>query len=207
MNYRTEQESFWAGDFGDEYIRRNTGPGMVASSTALFCRILNRPRGVRSVIEFGANIGINLHALRQLVPDVDLEAVEINHAAAAALREWGGCARVSEVSILDYEVTKQFDLSFTKGVLIHINPDHLPAVYDRLHAVSRRYVMMAEYYNPSPVEISYRGHQGRLFKRDFAGEFMERFPSVTLIDYGFVYRRDPSFPQDDLTWFLFEKRD
>jgi len=28
---------------------------------------------------------------------------------------------------------------------------------------------------------------------------------MKLIDYGFNYRNDPSFPQDDITWFLMEK--
>jgi spore coat polysaccharide biosynthesis protein SpsF len=27
-----------------------------------------------------------------------------------------------------------------------------------------------------------------------------------LVDYGFAYHRDPNFPQDDITWFLLEKR-
>ncbi len=61
--------------------------------------------------------------------------------------------------------------------------------------------MVAEYYNPTPVAISYRGHNDRLFKRDFAGELLDLYPQLQLVDYGFVYRRDPSFPQDDLTWF------
>jgi len=65
--------------------------------------------------------------------------------------------------------------------------------------------LMCEYYNPSPVEVNYRGHSGKLFKRDFAGEFLDKFSDVKLIDYGFVYQRDPAFPQDDLTWFLMEK--
>ena len=34
---------------------------------------------------------------------------------------------------------------------------------------------------------------------------MDRHPSLSLIDYGFAYRRDPTFPQDDITWFLMEK--
>ena len=25
-------------------------------------------------------------------------------------------------------------------------------------------------------------------------------------DYGFAYKRDPKFPQDDITWFLMEKK-
>jgi spore coat polysaccharide biosynthesis protein SpsF len=55
------------------------------------------------------------------------------------------------------------------------------------------------------VSIPYRGHEDRLFKRDFAGELLSRFGDLRLIDYGFVYHRDPKFPQDDITWFLLEK--
>ncbi|MFM6157881.1 MAG: pseudaminic acid biosynthesis-associated methylase, partial [Sphaerospermopsis kisseleviana] len=67
------------------------------------------------------------------------------------------------------------------------------------------YLLIAEYYNPSPVAIPYRGHADRLFKRDFAGEVLDQHPELRLVDYGFVYRRDPNFPQDDITWFLIEK--
>ena len=62
-----------------------------------------------------------------------------------------------------------------------------------------------EYYNPKPVSINYRGHKDKLFKRDFAGEIMNKYKSLKLVDYGFVYHGDGSFPQDDLTWFLLKK--
>lgn len=202
---RTEQERFWAGDFGDNYMGRNTGETWVASNAAMFAKILSRTMGISSVVEFGSNIGLNLMALRHLLPAADLAAVEINPKAAKALKEWGE-AEVFEGSIFDFEPDRQYDLSFTKGVLIHINPDMLDKVYDRLYRATRRYLCVAEYYNPSPVAVPYRGHDNRLFKRDFAGELLEKYPSLCLLDYGFVYRRDPSFPQDDLTWFLMEKR-
>jgi spore coat polysaccharide biosynthesis protein SpsF len=92
-----------------------------------------------------------------------------------------------------------------KGVLIHIAPDQLAAVYEKLYQVSRRYILIAEYYNPTPVSIPYRGHADRLFKRDFAGEMLDRYPALELVDYGFVYHRDPLFPQDDMTWFLLQR--
>jgi spore coat polysaccharide biosynthesis protein SpsF len=98
------------------------------------------------------------------------------------------------------------DLALIKGVLIHLNPDSLPAAYDALAAASRRHVMICEYYNPVPVAIPYRGHEDRLFKRDFCGEFMDRHPDFALADYGFVYRRDPAFPLDDVTWFLLTRK-
>jgi spore coat polysaccharide biosynthesis protein SpsF len=90
-------------------------------------------------------------------------------------------------------------------VLIHINPDRLQDVYDLLYKTSRRYICLAEYYNPTPVKVDYRGHKNKLFKRDFAGEMLDRFKDLELLDYGFVYHRDNNFPQDDLNWFLLRK--
>ena len=52
--------------------------------------------------------------------------------------------------------------------------------------------------------ISYRGHKNKLFKRDFAGEFLKKFKSAKLVDYGFAYHID-KYPQDDLNWFLISK--
>ena len=62
-----------------------------------------------------------------------------------------------------------------------------------------------EYYNPTPIEVTYRGHAGKLFKRDFAGATLDKCPDWRWVGYGLVYHRDPDFPQDDLTWFLLEK--
>jgi len=203
--FQTEQEAFWAGEFGDQYIGRNPSSKEMGARLALFAKIMARTTGVESSIEFGANIGNNLKVLQQMFPSMDLAAVEINDKAVEVLKDWGK-ARVYHRSILDFEPEQQYDLSFVSGVLIHINPEMLSQVYDRLFLATRRYLCCIEYYNPSPVEISYRGHSGKLFKRDFAGEIMSRFQELRLLDYGFVYHRDPNFPLDDLTWFLMEKQ-
>jgi hypothetical protein len=34
---------------------------------------------------------------------------------------------------------------------------------------------------------------------------LDRYPDLDLVDYGFVYHRDPLFPQDDMTWFLLQR--
>jgi spore coat polysaccharide biosynthesis protein SpsF len=206
MAYKTEQEGFWAGEFGDEYIQRNQSEAVVASNAALFSTILRATRSVSSVIEFGANIGMNLMALKRLLVEPDLSAIEINEKAVAELKNNVQDLQIYHSSILDFEPDRKRDLVLIKGVLIHINPDELQRVYELLYSTSSRYICMAEYYNPSPVEVNYRGHDGRLFKRDFAGEIMDKFPDLTLVDYGFVYHRDPIFPQDDVNWFLLEKR-
>ena len=73
------------------------------------------------------------------------------------------------------------------GVFIHINPNYLINVYENLVNGSNRYVLVAEYYNPAPTKITYRGNEDRLFKRDFAGDLIDNY-GLKLIDYGFVYK-------------------
>lgn len=204
VDHSTSQEALWAGDFGTEYAQRNRGDALVASNVALFEKVLARTEGVSSVLELGCNVGNNLRALRELLPEADLRGVEINPAAAAEVRAWGG-AEVDVASILGYEPRAQADLCFTKGVLIHIDPSRLAEVYATLSAASSRYVMVCEYYNPTPVEVHYRGHDHALFKRDFAGEILDATPGLRLVDYGFTYHRDPVAPLDDSTWFLMER--
>ncbi len=203
MGFQTEQEDFWAGEFGDNYMLRNNDEKLIASNIALFSRILNH-KMVNSVIEFGSNIGVNLVAIKALFPDIEFSAVEINEKAIEELKKLKE-VKIYHQSVLDFTVDYKRDLVLLKGVLIHINPDMLGKVYDLIYQSSKKYICIAEYYNPTPVEIPYRGHSGKLFKRDFAGEMLDRFSHLNLIDYGFAYHRDNNFPQDDINWFLLEK--
>lgn len=203
MAYKTEQENFWATEFGNAYINRNDDLQIIAGNINLFSKILTKTVGVKSVIEFGSNIGNNLKAIKALIPDSELSAIEINQKAVEILKEQD--VKIYAQSILDFEADYKRDFAFIKGVLIHINPDELQNVYEKLYNSSKKYILVAEYYNPSPVTIPYRGHSDRLFKRDFAGEMLDKYKDLKLVDYGFSYHRDNNFPQDDITWFLLEK--
>ncbi|MGC6480087.1 MAG: pseudaminic acid biosynthesis-associated methylase [Flavobacteriaceae bacterium] len=206
MSYITPQESFWAGQFGNEYIERNQGSQLLASNLNFFTHCLKSAQPIDSCLEFGANIGMNLKAFKLLMPNIRLAGVEINEKAHAQLENTIGKESAHHTSIFDFKTDSKYDLTMTKGVLIHIHPDQLPLVYEKLYHHSRKYILIAEYYNPVPETILYRGESDRLFKRDFAGEFLEKFPDTHLVDYGFSYRKDPVFPQDDITWFLIEKK-
>ncbi|MEX3011078.1 pseudaminic acid biosynthesis-associated methylase [Hoeflea sp. TYP-13] len=202
--FKTDQEMFWAGDFGDNYIGRNNSDQLLNSKIALWGKMLRSANNIASIMEFGCNAGLNLEALKRLSPKLELCGIEINDQAASEAEKIGGVEVLRGSILEEIDTDKVFDLTFTAGVLIHINPEHLNIVYNNLYNKSDRYVLVAEYYNPSPVSISYRGHSDRLFKRDFAGEIMEAF-NMRLVDYGFVYKRDNWAPQDDITWFLLEK--
>ncbi len=206
MTYKTEQEKFWAGEFGNEYISRNKSEEYLASNLNFFSKAFNQLGKPNSIIEFGANVGMNLRAIKLLFPNIELSGIEINKTASEELSDLIGKDNVFNGSIFDFTPTKRFDISFIKGVLIHINPEMLSTVYEKLYQSSNKYILVAEYYNPSPVTVSYRGHKDRLFKRDFAGEMLEIYDDLELIDYGFIYKRDKAFPQDDVTWFLIKKK-
>jgi spore coat polysaccharide biosynthesis protein SpsF len=203
--FATAQEEFWAGEFGTEYMRRNAADSHLAANVALLERALRRAGEIADCIEFGANVGINLRALQMLRPGVIQHAVEINRAAAEQLTTVIPAENVQRMSVLDFEPVRTFDLVLSKGMLIHINPDHLGKAYRTLYRSARRYILICEYYNPAPVGVDYRGFKDRLFKRDFCGDMLDAYPDLKLLDYGFVYRRDPAHPQDDVTWFLMEK--
>lgn len=205
QTYKTGQEEFWAGGFGDDYIGRNCEAALLPARVARFSRMFAGAAPISSVMELGANIGLNLHALKVLFPDLRAAAVEINSKAAQELArsDW---IEVHEASILEFQSDKTYDFVYTSTVMIHIEPQSLPLVYQSLYDLSRRYIGVMEYYSPKPVEITYRGHSDRLFKRDFAGEMLDRFADLKLIDYGFDYHRDPVFSMDDINWFLLEKQ-
>jgi pseudaminic acid biosynthesis-associated methylase len=206
---KTEQEKFWEGDFGDDYIERNKGSRLLASNISLFSRVLKFTDQIDSVVELGANIGLNLKAINQLLPKASLEGVEINQKAARELSHWlssiESAGRCHPISMFEFETSKKYDLVLIKTVLIHINPDKLADIYQKIFDLCARYIIIAEYFNPVPVDVEYRGHNDKLFKRDFCKDILQMFPNLKLLDYRFVYHLDLKFPQDNINWFLLEK--
>jgi pseudaminic acid biosynthesis-associated methylase len=201
--FDSAQEEFWAGEFGDAYISRNESEQLLSSNIALFAKIFSSLDKVPiSFLELGANIGMNVKAIQKLSPGAFFSGIEINKQACEVLLETG--CEVIQSSIMDAVTSKKFDLVFSKGVLIHLMPEQLVPTYQKMYNWSNRFILIAEYYNPTPVSIPYRGNNDRLFKRDFAGEFLDLFPDVVLRDYGFAYHRG-IYPQDDINWFLLEK--
>lgn len=196
------QERFWKDDFGTAYARRNQN--LAELRVPFFRGLLGRTGPLLSACELGANIGENLQALRTLSPDMKLTGVEINSFACSQLSRIEG-VQGWQGAIQDYTPNETFELVFTCGVLIHINPGDLPQIYGQMFRLSRRFILINEYFNPVPQEITYRGEPERLYKRDFAGEFLDLHgPGLEVVDYGFLWKRlEPAW--DNTTWTLFRK--
>ena len=78
---KTEQEEFWQSEFGDEYIDRNDSSNLLASNISFFSEIFSSTKKINSILEFGCNVGMNLKAIRTLLPKVQLTGIEINKKA------------------------------------------------------------------------------------------------------------------------------
>jgi len=204
-NFSTDQEKFWAGDFGDNYIERNQGEKVLASNLNFFSQALQKTQNLKNCIEFGANIGMNIRSLKYLFPNLDCSAVEINIKASKLLSEIIPVDNIYVESILDFNSSQRWDLVITKGVLIHIDPTKLQDIYQILYKTTNKYILIGEYYSKNPKSLTYRGYDNKLYTRDFAGEIMNKFQDLKLLDYRFHYHKDSNFPQDDITWFLLQK--
>ena len=197
----TEQEVFWQGKFGDDYIDRNSNHSTINHYSKI---LINNRINIKSAIELGANIGINLDSLKQIFPKCKTFGVEINKKAHSILNKKHAsfCG-----SVYDFNTKETYNISYSSCVLIHQNPEKLDQFYTKLYTLSNKYILINEYFSPSPVEISYRDNRDKLFKRDFAKEFWEKYPELSLIDYGFFWSKDSYTWGDDSNWFLFSKKD
>lgn len=196
-----QQEQFWLSEFGTEYAHRNVG--RIDANRAFFREIFQRCDAVHSIMEFGCGTGENLAAINKLgKQDLSLFGVEINKEAARRMP----VGKIFNCSVHDFQVRAQYDMVITKGFLIHVEPEDLPSVYDKLFAASKRYILIAEYFAPTCTPIEYRGYKNKMWRNDFAGAMLNRFPQLMLPAYGFAYKRDAYLGQDDLTWMLLEKK-
>jgi pseudaminic acid biosynthesis-associated methylase len=203
----SKQLAAWCGDFGDAYADRNPiTPLSTSRKIRDWSRILDCMRGLppTSILEVGANIGRNIAALRALT-DAELFAVEPNARARGRLIAAGlldadhvfdGTAE--HLPFLDGAI----DLVFTSGVLIHIAPDNLPAACSEIHRVARSYVLAIEYFSDEPQEKRYRGRQDMLYLRDYGTFWLDSFPDLRVLDFGFFWKH---FSGSNINWWLFAK--
>ena len=201
-----EQETFWKHTISNEYIADNSNYDLESGLTGWKVVLDKLPvADLVSILELGCNVGRNLGILRNLFPDISLNAVEINAQALKVADMNYNLDSKFAGSISAYKTNKMFDLVFTSGVLIHIHPDNLFDTMKKMYDLSSRFIIMIEYFNRTPVTIEYRGEQNKLFKCDFGKIFIENFP-VKLIDVGFLWGHIyDSAGFDDVTYWVFEK--
>jgi pseudaminic acid biosynthesis-associated methylase len=159
-----EQQQFWAGKFGNEYVRRNQ---VDWRARIPFWREVIEMTGARSVHEVGCNCGWNLSAIKRVDPYISQSGNDVNLTAISQARSVGLSAFHGENAI------SKAELVFTAGVLIHVAPDDLKPLMQKIVDQSYRYVLAVEYESEQEEEIEYRGHTGKLWRRPFGRMYEE----------------------------------
>lgn len=203
---RTEQENFWADTYAQDYIRKNSSFDQEGGVEG-WRRMLAKAAPTSRILECGCNIGRNLGFLDTLRPEATKSIIEISKPAFDFVTGHYKLDETFNGPILQSDLAPaSFDLVFTIGVLIHVNPDDLLATMTKMHDYSRRYVLIGEYFNRTPVMLEYQGEANKLFKRNFGKLFIENH-DVELVDYGFLWGHEfDAAGFDDITWWLFEKK-
>ena len=158
----------WSSDFGNDYTNRNQ---VDWRKRMPFWKMIEERTGARSYFEMGCNAGWNLSAIKRQFPDVTVVGNDINTQACHQAQ----LAGLPVINMLDFteHVQGKFELVFTAGVLIHIEPEHLQEVMQALIDKSLRYVLAVEYAAEQETIVEYRGHTEKCWKRPYGKLYMD----------------------------------
>ena len=196
-----EAIEWWQGEEGNLYTARNNPDEVqLRARRDLFEEILDwvEPDTLSTFCEIGCNRGSNLRVLRRMGYD-DLNGVEPNESAR---KEAQKICDVYE-SINHVVPMLGHDLVFTCGVLIHVPSRELKEMCEEIVDLSRKWVLAIEYFSAEPRMIEYRGTKDRLWARDFGSFYLDNFPCLEPVAYGFSWKRMTGL--DNLTWTLLRK--
>lgn len=206
----TTQLDQWRGKFGDIYSDRN-------AETAERVRVYTRAYGrmweciaadpPATILECGCNVGTALHALSNIT-SAELYGIEPNATARAKAIASGVTAEGNIVEGCLQSIPfpdRHFDMAFTAGVLIHVEPDSLDKALTELGRVANKYVLMKEYFSKHLQPIEYRGQKEMLWKADYGELFMQKNPGWRPVEAGFFWDRLTGF--DDTNWWVFKREE
>src|SRR3989344_2869787 len=201
-NQIKEQADKWRGIFGKDYTDRN--PQTISEMENLYIKNF----GVRrtelnsefleglskdmKILEVGCNVGTQLRVLESQ-GFTNLTGIEVQDYAVGVARNLSPKINFVVGSALNLPFEdNSFDLVFTAGVLIHINPKDLDKVLREIHRVSKKYIWGYEYFSEEYKEIDYRSNKELGWKNDFLGAYMGKFSDLNLLKEKKIYYLDDS---------------
>ena len=190
-NQIKEQADKWRGIFGKDYTDRN--PQTISEMENLYIKNFGVKRtelnsefleGLSKdmkILEVGCNVGTQLRVLESQ-GFTNLTGIEVQDYAVGVARNLSPKINFVVGSALNLPFEdNSFDLVFTAGVLIHINPKDLDKVLREIHRVSKKYIWGYEYFSEEYKEIDYRSNKELGWKNDFLGAYMGKFSDLNLL--------------------------
>lgn len=187
----TKQTDFWRGEFGKNYTQRNTYSLDDWDNLYLKIHGITKLQMTQDfighlsksikILEVGCNSGQQLQNLQRAGFE-NLYGVELQKDAVEVAK-----ANTQNISIIEANgfdlpfKDNYFDLIVTNGVLIHIAPDNLKQFMKEIYRCTKKLIYGFEYYNESIKEIPYRGHNGFLWKADYAHIYVNFFSDLKIV--------------------------
>ena len=191
MEKITKQMQQRSSEFGKEYTDRNPNTIEIVDEiykkqfgltrTELNLMFLNDfERSIR-ILEVGCNTGVQLQGLQKL-GFINLYGIELQQYAVELAKQYTKNINLIQGSAFDIPFKDSyFDIVFTSGVLIHINPDDLNTAMREIYRCTNKYIWGLEYYTDQYTEMSYRGRMNLLWKANFARLYIEEFKDLELV--------------------------
>jgi|TARA_B100001964_G_C14152294_1_gene562632 pseudaminic acid biosynthesis-associated methylase len=209
---KTAQLGFWTGAFGKEYTERRAFTNeqlqeFHLKTWGITCRDLFKEffgdNKIDNILEVGCSIGNKLNCL-QAMGYYELYGIEVQKDAVERSKAHTKGINIIHGSGFDIPYKDGFfDLVFTCGVLIHINPKNIATVMQEISRVSKCYIFGFEYFAEEYTEILYRGHQNALWKTDFAKLYIDTVPGLKLLKE----KKYPYLTEDNIDQaYLIEKQ-
>jgi pseudaminic acid biosynthesis-associated methylase len=182
------QRKFWTGKFGQEYIKRNQTLDKVNESyrkqtgitvQQIFEDFFDPLDRSSKILELGCNVGINFEILKKMGFS-NLTGVEINTEAISIAKHNHPNLNFINSSIEEFNSNQKYDLVYTAGVLIHINPNSLNSIISKIVSLSKKYIFGFEYFSETLTEIQYRENNFTCWKQDFPNLYLWLFPELRI---------------------------
>lgn len=213
----TPQMKVWAGEFGKAYTDRNSstpeeldqlyinryGISRTELNSKFLSDVSDIDHSIR-ILEVGANIGTQL-SLLQLSAFSSLWGIELQWYAVELSKQRTQHINILQGSAFDLPFKDgYFDLVFTSGVLIHIDPKNISNIIQEIYRCTRKYIWGFEYWSERYTEVAYREHQDLLWKADYAKLYQQKFSDLVLVkEEHYFYLDNPDLVD---TMFLLRKR-
>lgn len=201
-----ERESYqlkkWRGIFGQRYTNRTAttieeldsfyNKNFGITRMALDKEFLGHIDRSAKILEVGSNIGNQLLLLKNM-GFKNLYSIEPQEYAFKMLKKRAPGVNAIKGNIFDVPFKDgYFDIVFTSGVLIHINPKDLKKAMMEIYRCTKKYIWGYEYFSRKYEEVRYRQESNLLWKANFPSIYLNRFPNLKVEKLRYLHYKDSS---------------